>query len=303
MSIKNAVKNLVSHFGLVWSMLVYYLLFAALITGLSLPFIMPVMRELSDAGVFTELKAAYDALFGEGGFTVVTDTFYEAYQALTGVFTDNDAVAALTVWFFVLIVVIAFRFFLGLHEIPMMTVIDGAMSCNCIYGFGGKFFSTLWLSVRYSFAKLLVTVLIDAVIGGIAYGIILAVGNNWALPFVLTLVMVVLSALRSTLLSCWASCIVNEGHGVARGFFRAAKIAFRNFGAIYSMLLVSILIMLSLGAFITLFTLGVGMIIILPLFSAYTGYLNATMYYNKLGKRYYVDGDVFTPIIKENSVI
>lgn len=303
MSIKNAVKNLVSHFGLVWAMLAYYLLFAALITGLSLPFILPVMREFGNAGVFIELKAAYDALFGEGGFTVMTDKLYDAYQAVVGVFTNNDAVAALTVWFFVLVVIIAFRFFLGLHEIPMMTVIDGEMSCNCIYGFGGKFFSTLWLSVRYSFAKLLVTVVFDAAVIGIAYGVILAVGNNLALPFVLTLVMVVLLALRSVLLSCWASCIVNEGYGVARGFFRAAKIAFRNFGAIYSLSLVSLLIMLSLGTFITLFTLGVGLVFILPLFSAYMGYLNATIFYNKLGKRYYVDGDVFTPIIKENSVI
>ncbi len=295
MSFKNALKNLIAHFGVVWALLLYIVIFAALIIGLSLPFIMPIARALDKAGVFTHLGEAFSSLFGDGGFGGLWSGLSAAYSAAGGVFAANDSLASLSIAFIIIVVVFAFRFFLGLYEIPMATVLDGRLSCNAHYGLGGKFFSTLWLSVRYSFAKMLFTTLFDSVVFAILYGLGQAFGMGIVTVIMSMLVLLVLGALRFSVSASWAPCVVNGDCGVAKGFFRSAKLCFKNFATFYSTYFMSLLIITALGVFITVFTLGVGLIIVLPVSAAYISYLNTTEYYNKTGKRYYVDGIVVTP--------
>ncbi len=57
----------------------------------------------------------------------------------------------------------------------------------------------------------------------------------------------------------------------------------------------SLMLLFVVGAIVALLTLGVGMIIVLPFSAAYISYLNATVFYVKTGKRFYVDGEVVTP--------
>lgn len=298
MSFKNALKNLVAHFGTVWALLLYIVIFAALITGVSLPFLMPIIRALSKAGVFADVKAGFNALFGDGGFVGFWNGLSAAYSATIAAFKADEHTATLAIWFFVTVVVVAFRFFLGLYEIPMTTVLDGRLSCNAHYGLGGKFFSTFWLSVRYSFAKMIVTVLFDAVLSLIMYGIISAIGFGIIAILIMIPIILIFLALRFSLVACWAPCVVNGECGVAKGFFRSAKLFFKNFATFYSSYFVSLILIFALGVFITLFTLGIGLIIVLPIAANYISYLNITEYYNKRGKRYYVDGMVFTPPIE-----
>ena len=295
MSFKNALKNLVAHFGTVWALLLYIVVFAALITGLSLPFVLPIARAFDDAGVFSSAREAFSALFGEGGWQGMLDGLYAMYNAVVDVFVNNDRMVSLTTAFLIFVVIVAVRFFFGLHEIPMATVLDGQLSSNAHYGFGGKFVSTLWMSMRFSLAKMLFTVVFDAIIGAVIYGIAVGMGFNVALPFVLIFVALVFISLRYSLCACWTSSIVCDGYGVIKGFARSVKICFIRFGTIYSSYFVAFIIIMALGMFITIFTVGVGLIIVFPLFATFISYLNITVYYNKTGKRYYIDGAVFTP--------
>ncbi len=295
MSFKNALKNLVAHFGVVWSLLLYIVIFAVVITGLSLPFLLPIARAFADAGVFDSFKNSFAALFGDGGWQALWDGLYSTYIAVLGVFENNGRVASLTYIFVIVIMVILFRFFLGLYEIPVTTVLDGAMSCNAVYGFGGKFFSTLPTAALYSLAKMVFTVAVDSVMMLIIYGIGKGMGLNAALPFVIMTVFLVFTSFRYSIVACWAPCVANGECGVFKGFIRSAGLCFKHFGSIYSTYFVSFILIIVLGAIITLFTLGVGAIIILPFSAAYISYLNITVFYNKTGRRYYIDGAVFTP--------
>ncbi len=294
MAFKNALKNLVAHFGVVWSLLLYITVFAALITGLSLPFILPIARAFGEAGVFDGIRAAFSSLFGEDGWNALWNGLYSVYGEIAGVFKANDTLASLTMAFLIFVAVIAFRFFLGLYAIPLATVLDGRMSCNASYGLGGKFFSTLWLSARFSAAKMLITTLYDVALALVIYGLGRLIGMTVALPFVLMLALLVLVALRSSLMSCWAACTVN-GDGVIKGFARSVKLCFKHFGSIYSTYLVTSFLVMAVGLFITVFTLGAGLIIVLPFAAAYFAYIDITEFYNKTGRRYYIDGVVFTP--------
>lgn len=295
MSFKNALKNLVAHFGVVWSLLLFIVIFAVVITGLSLPFILPVVRAFQNAGVFERISDSFRALFSENGWQTMWDGFFQTYEVVVEIFKNNNRVASLTSVFLILVVVVLYRFFLGLHEIPLTTVLDGVMSCNARYGLGGKFFSTLTLSVRYSLAKMFITIATDAITLGAIYGIVVGMGFTVALPFVIMLVFSLFMTFRYSIIACWAPCVASGENGVIKGFARAAAICFKRFGSIFSTYLVSFMLIIVLGVIISIFTLGVGLIIIVPIFMAYIGFLNITVYYNKTGKRYYIDGTVFTP--------
>ncbi|MCH5165454.1 MAG: hypothetical protein J1G01_03530 [Clostridiales bacterium] len=294
MAFKNAFKNLITHFGIVWALLLYIVICTAIIVGLSLPFILPIAQAFGEAGVFDGIGNAFSSLFNEGGWNGFWDELYGVYAAIVGVFENNGRVKSLTMFFLIFIVILAFRFLFGLYEIPLATVLDGRLSCNAQYGFGGKFFSTLSVSVRYTLARMPITILFDGLMYGAIYGLSMAIGINVALPFVVIAVILVFTAFKRSLLACWAPCIV-DGTGVVRGFLRSCEICFKRFGSIYSTYFVVELLMLACGLFLLVFTLGVGLVVAVPFAVACMSYLNSTEFYNKTGKRYYIDSNVFTP--------
>lgn len=294
MAFKNAFKNMIAHFGTVWVVLLFVTVFGAILVGLSLPFLLPIASEFAAAGVFEGISDSVSALFGEGGWNGMLDGLKEVYNAVVGVFSDNDRVVTLTMLFLIFIATVAFRFFFGLYEIPLATVIDGRMSCNAEYSFCGKFISTIGVSVRFSLAKMPLMIAFDGLTFGSIFGIVYATGFNVATPFVVIFILVVFRAFRSSLVACWAPCVAS-GMGVVRGFCRSCEICFKRFGSIYSTYAVLWLLIIAFVTFLTVFTLGVGLIVALPLSMTLLGNAGTTVMYNKCGKRYYVDGTVFTP--------
>lgn len=297
MSFKNALKNLVANFGVVWALLAFILLFALLITGISLPFLIPIRNALEDAGVFKCIQDAFGTFFNDGNFQALLDGLTKAYNLGEELLVNNKTIWSLSIWFFVTIMLFVFRFFLGLYEIPLATVMDGQMSCNSRYGFAGKFFSTLLMSIRYSFFKMIITLAVDAGIFWLVYVLRAVAPFGIGQLFIIMFVLFVLTAFRFSVFACWAPAAINE-NGVLKGFAVSVKICFKRFGSIYSSYFVSMMLIIALGIFITLFTLGVGLFIVLPMSACYVSYLNITVYYNKTGRRYYIDGAVFTPPVE-----
>ncbi|MDE5563300.1 MAG: hypothetical protein K2J01_07155 [Clostridiales bacterium] len=294
MSFKNAFKNLIAHFGVVWAVLLYLIVCSAIIVGLSLPFILPIARAFKDAGVFDGISNAFTVLMGDGGWNGFWDGLFDVYNKIIGVFNSNSRVVSLLRMFVIFVLLLAFRFFFGLYEIPLATVMDGRMSCNAGYSFIGKFISTLGVSVRFSLAKMPIMIAIDAITFAIIYGLASLIGLSVALPFVIILVIIVMRAFRSSLTSSWAPCVAG-GMGVIKGFARSCEICFKRFGSIYSTYVIMWLLVVACGLFVIIFTLGVGIIIAFPFAMCILGYIGITVYYNKTGKRYYIDGTVFTP--------
>lgn len=298
MAFKNALKNLVAHFGIVWSLLLYIVIFAAVIIGLSLPFLLPIHRAFETAGVYGYISGAFSDLLNSGNWQGLVDGISSGVSAVEHVLNTDSGLASILVVYLLSIAIVVFRFFLGLYEIPMATVLDGHMSCNARYGFAGKFFSTLSVSVRYSMTKMVYTVAFDVVIGFVVYGIRQATGFNIGLAVLACFVFICFGALRFSIVACWAPCVASGEYGILRGFVKSAQICFKRFGSIYSTYFVSLTLIMAIGVFLSIFTLGVGLVIVLPLSACYTSYLNVTEYYNKTGKRYYVDEAVFTPPIE-----
>lgn len=280
-----------------WSLLLYLVICAAIITGLSLPFILPIIGAFGEAGVFTKITEAFTALFNDGGWNGLWTGLYEVYYSVEAIFTENSRIVSLTMGFLIFVVIVAFRFFFGLYEIPLATVLDGRLSCNADYGLGGKFFSTLSVSVRYTLMKMPITIAFDALTFGAVYGVGRLIGINMILPFAVIFVFVLFNSFKTALLACWAPSVAG-GTGVVKGLARSFEICFKRFGSVFSTYFVVMILMFAFGLFVTVFTLGVGLIIAVPFFTAIFGYLNITVFYNKTGKRYYIDNTVFTPPVE-----
>lgn len=294
MSFKNAFKNLIAHFGIVWAVLLYLIICTAIIVGLSLPFLLPIANAFARAGVFDGIGNAFSVLMGDGGWNGFWDGLFAVYDKIVYVFQTDGRVVSLSALFVIFVVLFAFRFFFGLYEIPLATVLDGRMSCNADYSFGSKFISTLGVSVRFSLAKMPLMIALDGITFAIIYGLALLIGVNVALPFVIILVFIALRAFRSSVMSCWSASVAG-GMGVIKGFVRSCEICFKRFGQIFSTYIIMWMLIVACGLFIIIFTLGVGAIVAFPFAMCFLGHVGITVYYNKTGKRYYIDGTVFTP--------
>lgn len=297
MSFKNAFKLLVSRFGYVWVLLLYMIILLAVLLVLGLTFLIPVLRAFEAAGIGDAFNLA---LLGFLDGASLSDTF----EALTGVYNDVVAILSTDIATFVnsallvvLVMTIAFRFLMGLYELPMVSVIQGVMSDDARYGFAARYVSLLGKSVRFSLLKMAVMIAYDCLMGGIVYGATRLGGMIGVLvgPFFFMLSLLVLLALRYSLISAWSPAVIVDGKGVVPALGASIKHAFRNFGSLFSVFTVVWVIVFVLNFIIGLFTFLAGLVVTIPLSIYLINLINMTSYYGKTGKSYYVDGTIFKP--------
>lgn len=298
MSFKNAVKILIAKFGLVWIVLLYLVIFSAIIASLSITFVIPVVRAFQAAGIGGQFTALFNSIMNgdtvSGWFTVIKEIVDNVGNVLK---TDFSAMLNSTL-FLVLVLTLASRFLVGLYELPLVAVLEGAMSSNARIGFMGRFISKLGVSCRFVLAKMLYTILYDGVFYTVIYfmfGLFDVKGLALFAPFIIMFAFILLIAARYTVISMWAPSVVVGGKKIFPGLFASVKKTFRNFGAVYSTFVISWTIIIALNVLVGLFTFGAGLLITIPVSMVFINILNMTVYYGKNGKRYYADSTIVTP--------
>ena len=115
------------------------------------------------------------------------------------------------------------------------------------------------------------------------------------------IVLLVLLAVRYSLIAMWAPAAVLREGGIFRSFGFSVKSAFRHFGSVFSTYLMAWTLIIAVNMLVGLFTFGAGFILTLPMSLLFMHLLNMTTYYGKNGKRYYVDAAtvVTPPIVSE----
>ena len=297
MAFKNALKLLISKFRYVWVILLYLVITGVIVGSLSLPFAVPILRVLREDGILNLFAALFD---GRGGsFDAWTDNLYAALSAAKDSILGNRLIAFSTGALVLLVFTFAYRFILGLYEIPLVTVLEGAMSSNARIGFTGRFISRIGGSACFVLVKMIYTVLFDALIG---IALVLMIGLfdvpmlKLFVPFLIMSVLLVLLAIRYSLIAMWAPHIVLGGCGIFRSFAFSVQKGFRNMGSIFSTFLIAWTLIIALNMLVGVFTFCAGLILTVPLSMLFVNLLNMTLYYGKNGKRYYVDAaTVVTP--------
>lgn len=299
MSFKNAIKILINKFGLVWIILLYLLIFTAVVASLSVTFVIPVVRAFSAAGVGEQIGQLFNSIMNGESMAAWFAVIREIVDTVANVLKTDFSAMLNSTLFLVLVLTLASRFLIGLYEIPLVAVLEGAMSSNARIGFMGRFISRLGLSCRFVLTKMLYTILYDGVLYTVLYfmfGLFDVKGLSLFAPFVIMIVFILLLSLRYTLISMWAPAVVVGGKKLFSALDLSIRKAFKNFGAVYSTFVISWTMLIALNVLVGLFTFGAGLLITVPVSMVFLSILNMTVYYNKTGKRYYTDTIVTPPV-------
>lgn len=298
MAFKNALKILVSKFGLVWIILLYGITVFALLFAISLPFSLPLLSSIKDAGIGGHFNILFDSVLSGETLPVLFEKIHDIMLALKNMFITDTSAVVNVVMLLVLVLGVFFRFFIGLYEIPLTNVLEGNMSSNARIGFMSCFISKLGKSVKFNLSKMMYTLAYD----GLLYLFIFNLFDmfnisflKWFAPFIIMVVFLVLIALRYSVIAMWAPSIVVGQHKIFDGFGFGIKRTFKNFGSVFSTFIIAWTLIIAFNIIVGLFTFCAGLLITVPLSMLLINIINMTIYYSKNNRRYYVDNTVITP--------
>lgn len=299
MAFKNAFKMILSKFGYVWVLLLYIVIAGAIVTGLSVPFAVPVVRAFRQAGVGKMISTLYANVTHMRNAETWAAQLGEIWRVMRTTLVSDRTAVINTVLLFSLVLTVAYRFVIGLYELPLCIVLEGAMSSNARIGFVGRFISGIGKSACFVLVKMLYTIVADALICGSVYGVLKLCGAlhlRLLAPFAVTIVLLILLGLRYTFICMWAPDIAVRDRGIFASFAFSCKRAAKHFGSVFSSYLCAWTVIIAFNFLLGVFTFGAGLILTVPLSVLFLRLLNMTVYYGKNGKRYYVDyATVVTP--------
>ena len=301
MSFKNAFKLLLSRFRYVWAILAYLLVMFIVLLSLGLTFLLPVIRALSEAGVGEMLNTALIAFLNGGTIVGLFSAFQEVIITIGNVFATDSKTFVNSMLFVVLVATIAYRFIMGLYELPLVSVIQGFMSDNARYSYMPKYVSWFSKSVRFSLIKMLVMTIYDALM----YVIVFFIGRLFGrisvilAPTALSFALLIFLSLRYSLISAWSPSVVVEDKKIFPALWFSVKYALRHFGSLFSLFFIVWVLAFALNIFVGIFTFGAGLMVSVPMTMYFINLVNMTFFYGRTGKSYYLDGAVFTQELRK----
>lgn len=301
MSFKNAFKLLLSKFRYVWTILAYLAVMFIVLLSLGLTFLLPVIRALTAAGVGDMLNAALVTFLNGGTILGLFTAFGEVLVTVKNVFATDAKTFVNSMLFVVLVATVAYRFLMGLYELPLVSVIQGFMSDNARYSYMTKYVALFGTSVKFSLVKMLVMTAYDSLMYIVTFYIARFCSTISLIlaPTALTFSLLIFLSFRYALISAWSPAVVVEGKKIFPALWISIKHAFRHMGSLFSLFFIVWLIAFALNVFVGIFTFGVGLLVSAPVTMFFINLVNMTFYYGRAGKSYYVDGVVFNPEIRK----
>lgn len=301
MSFKNAFKLLLSKFRYVWTILAYLAVMFIVLLSLGLTFLLPVIRALIAAGVGDMLNAALVTFLNGGTILGLFTAFGEVLVTVKNVFATDAKTFVNSMLFVVLVATVAYRFLMGLYELPLVSVIQGFMSDNARYSYMTKYVALFGTSVKFSLVKMLVMTVYDSLMYVVTFYItrFCSAISLILAPTALTFSLLIFLSFRYALISAWSPAVVVEGKKIFPALWISIKHAFRHMGSLFSLFFIVWLIAFALNVFVGVFTFGVGLLVSAPVTMFFINLVNMTFYYGRAGKSYYVDGVVFNPEIRK----
>ena len=290
MNVKNAILICFNNFMLVFKQLIYSLIIVAVL-GFSLYGITsPIVKLLDSNGWMLEVGDFVYSLYTDPkniatNFKDVASSFYTLFTSNFSTLWGNYIVS-------VCLIVLVPIFTSCLANYVLGDVVNAKMNSWVNYGYANRFFSTLKKNVVYSLFMTLLALPVHACVIGlvILYGVL---GKTFLLATILLPVLVIaiilVLALKNTFLMWIMPICVNEETRVSKAIGKSFVLGGKNFGRAFlgSFLLYLLdFIAVMIGLF---FSLGAGLIIILPAIPVVNTAFSVTSYYQSEKLRYYIN--------------
>ncbi len=209
MEFKNALSILFSNTGYIVQIVVWLMICLLLVAAVGAIVFVPTYNALAlDAEVvsaFNGLKDTINNFLDNGtGIKSLVDDFLIGFKNLMAAVAQNSGVLA-GLCIGLIFIYVFYVFVSGLAYYPIADIINKIMSSNLKIGLASNLAMCFKNALRYSGARLLVVLPVDALIFGLLFGIgygLYAAMRIFALPFMLLLSLFIIS-LRACLLSGW----------------------------------------------------------------------------------------------------
>lgn len=295
MAIKHTAGIFISKFGLVYKIIVYFLIVVLLVGAITFAVAHPAIQKLVEkAGDtsfvmhakngFAKLLRGNDAFLDE--FRLANDSFGEIAATVK---TAKGEWTALTVTFFVAFAVVTYL--LALSALPFSDILRNFMSSKSEFGFMSNLVANAGRAALYALLYTLFVFTSQVAICILTVLVFLElIPKLGVLSFsVCYLILTLLSALKSTIFAGWLPATVTENVGVFKGFGVGLRAIGKRFmRSFWTFVFLSWLLTALISAFGVL-TFGVGLIIAIPSAFILHRIVELVLYFDACGYRYYID--------------
>ena len=290
---KNAFKILGNKFAFLWIHIGYYALAFFLLASVCLSVLVPYINKIVDGfNMAKRISEIGQVIIDGGALTKAADLIKTLAADIGSVFTGSTGFPTISI---LLLLTILWRFVLGLGDVAFYHCIDMHLSSAIKQNFRASFIKNMGKSAKYQLCKMLFALPLDIALFGILYLASILFSAPLLLfftPFVLLLLFILLYSLRLSVFSGWAPEILHsENKKIFPAFYQSFKLLGKNFGRVYGSVTLYVTIAVAVNIFFGIFTLGVGLIVTVPLTFYMMFILNSTLYYQNNNLRYYVDKD------------
>lgn len=300
MNIKNALLICAHNFVLIWKQLVYALLIS-LIVGLCLwGTLTPIIELLSNEGWFESLLRYLESIYKAPAEMAVG--FEMLFSELWGIFTRNASFlwGNYIVSFLLLLIIPNIAFYMSYFTTGDLV---NAKLCSAVnYGYIHRFLMSLKRSVPYALFETIIKLpFVGLQISAfLLYGIL---STTWIkatllLP-VLILVLLLISAVRRTLMIWFMPECATSGDRVYRCLGRSFKLVFKNFTRLMLSNFLLLLVEFAGVMILTVFTIGAGLIVLIPAIPVINAAFSLVSYYQISSMRYYIDSNTIVNPVQD----
>lgn len=301
---KNTCKVITNNFNIVWKIFLYMFICGIAVGALGYVTLLPLFRELSRAGWFSQVDALFTNIYTSPKQVV------ESFNATSSMFGSVVFHNFSSFWWNYLLFAIVFCVLYNvLHNIGFYTVgavVNSQMSSNIKDSFSNKLVVSLKHSIGYSFVKLLVSIPFWLLGFGFFYMYLLLAKSfisSILLLSPLLLLWMLLGALHITVLSGVMPAMVNETVSLKKSFARGFEVGAHDFGRIFSNAFVLVLLIFLVNLVFGVFTLGAALVLTVPLSLVAVSIYQLVVYYTCSHRRYYIaDNMIVEPVVRKKGV-
>ncbi|MCL1945412.1 MAG: hypothetical protein FWF56_06395 [Firmicutes bacterium] len=276
------------------SLIVYFSFVCLVLVAIGLPYLLHIKYEFANYTLFEYTSTNVQ----------IVDTIFNNRNNFWIKFIDLFAVDGTSfrdgLIFMILTVIVVYRFFLGLYQIPLAECINHKLSANANVGFFSSFIANIRLSIKYTLIRLAYSLFFDFFMIGIfvlLLWLFRLLDILYFAPVVFVIVFFLLLAFRQMFVCCWLGHVVVDGKKPQLSFEKSRKQILNHFIKMYFLCLVASIIVVLLNFSVGMVTFGFGLILTIPLSILLFTVLELVIYYSISNKRYYVDNKVVQTIV------
>ena len=295
MRAKNSLKIAVNNYSLVFKNLLYKLIiftvFAVLIRIVLSVALTPFIDKLRP--VVKNVVSLITAILNGDNVESVNLAFKTSLEEFSLFFTSNagNIVIATVIICFIIIV---YKFLTGISDCTLMILVSGHMTGLSHRGYVGVMVENLKKILVYQLIDAFSTIIYSAVVGLLVWGVFrLSVITVPVMALFGTALVIILAiGLYQTVFSqVMANILIGEDRGIKKAIIDGIKPKKEFFGRMFAGYFTTTVILAYLHVTMTLFTFGVGELILIPFASLMIATMKTVDFFTIHKKKYFVDYD------------